>query len=109
MLPLAVAQVRANPKRSRRRVLKAHPGGDVEQTAQQRRKLKVRLPVDVGLVPIGEDPIADLLASRRVSEQHLLRVVEQLLVDVEAVAKIVAEDPNRRVEARRRGVLITLG
>ena len=58
MNELSVTQVAAGPEGSAGHVRQAHRRRDVEQAAEDRRKPKIRRPIYVGLVPIGEDALA---------------------------------------------------
>src|SRR3954454_18744420 len=55
---LTVAEVRAHPERPRRDVRETDAGCDVEEVPRERRQLEVGVPVNLGLVEVGNDTVA---------------------------------------------------
>ena len=55
---LAIAEIRAQPEWTRGGVREADAWRHVEETAKERWELKVRRPIDLGLVKVRKDAIA---------------------------------------------------
>src|SRR5437879_1282640 len=100
---LAIGQMRPDPKAvTSVDITERQNWRQIQRSVQDARQRKLRLPVDVRLVGLGEDPRSFDRRVDGILNHERLRRINLVLDQREGVIEAVSSDANRRGETRIR-------